>query len=99
MVETLIPHGGFLLCGNPPECRHIEHKVVETVVKVGNTVMAELSDEDRLALERMRRAVAERDAIPPEEMIPVEDPERYEFPIGIDDEGNPFPAKRNADEA
>ena len=61
--------------------------------------MAELSDEDRQALERMRRAVEERDAIPPEERILVEDPERYEFPIGIDDEGNPFPTARNADEA
>jgi hypothetical protein len=61
--------------------------------------MAELSDEDREALKRMRRVVEERDAIPPEEMIPVEDPHRYEFPIGIDDEGNPFPTSVNTDEA
>jgi len=64
--------------------------------------MAELSDEDREALRRMRRAAEERDAIPPEETIAVEDAERYEFPIGIDNEGNPFPVRRttqNTDEA
>jgi hypothetical protein len=71
-------------------------------VEVGDTVMAELSDEDRQALKRMRRAVEERDAIPPEEMILVEDADRYQFPIGLDDEGNPFPTRRttrNTDEA
>ncbi len=60
--------------------------------------MAELSDKDREALARMRRAVEERDAIPPEDLIPLDDPERYEFPIGIDDQGNPFPVTRNAHE-
>jgi hypothetical protein len=58
--------------------------------------MAGLSDADREALKDMRRAVEERDAIPPEEMIPVQDPGRYQSPIGIDDQGNPFPARRTA---
>ncbi|MDN3359706.1 hypothetical protein [Actinomadura sp. DC4] len=62
---------------------------------MGKTVMAELSDEDREALKRMRRAVEERDAIPPEEMVEVDDVERYQFPIGIDDEGNPFPTHQS----
>jgi hypothetical protein len=56
--------------------------------------MAELSDEDRRALRRMRRAVEEREAIPPEELLEVEDPARYQSAIGVDDQGNPFPVRR-----
>jgi hypothetical protein len=55
--------------------------------------VAELSDEDRSALKRLRRAAEEREAIPHEERVPVEDPARYEFPIGIDDQGNLFPPR------
>jgi hypothetical protein len=60
--------------------------------------VAELSDEDLRALERLRGAVEERKAIPPEEQIPVEDSARYEFPIGIDDQGNLFPARPSVQE-
>lgn len=60
--------------------------------------MAELSDDDLRALERLRGAVEERQAIPPEEQIPIEDSSRYEFPIGIDDQGNLFPQRPPARE-
>jgi hypothetical protein len=72
---------------------HIEHKVVTTVGE-GAQGVAEPSDEDREALRRMRRAVEEREAIPPEEQIEVEDPARYQFPIGVDEQGEPFPTRR-----
>lgn len=55
--------------------------------------MTDLSDDDRRALERLRRAAAERDAVPPEEQVPVEHPERYAFPIGMDEHGNLFPPR------
>jgi hypothetical protein len=55
--------------------------------------MAELSDDDRRVLERLRQAAADRDAIPEDERTPVEDPERYSFPIGVDDEGRPYPPR------
>ncbi|MCO6011755.1 hypothetical protein NE236_43095 [Actinoallomurus purpureus] len=52
--------------------------------------MAELSEDDRRVLDQLRRAAAERDAIPPEERIPMDHPERFAFPIGMDAHGNLF---------
>ncbi|GAA4640835.1 hypothetical protein GCM10023196_107750 [Actinoallomurus vinaceus] len=61
--------------------------------------MAELSEDDRRILDRLRQAAAERDAIAPQERIPVEQPERFAFLIGMDDQGNLFRPRDDRSEA
>lgn len=54
--------------------------------------MREAEDEARSAARRRTAdALAAYKAIPESEKTPVRQPEKYAFPIGFDDDGNPFP--------
>ena len=58
--------------------------------------MTELSSNERLLLEHLRDAKQARDAELASGGVAVARPEKYSFPIGIDDRGEPFdvpPAK------
>lgn len=52
--------------------------------------MADLTKEELEILEELREANAQRERIPPSERRPVTNPEKYSFPIGIGDDGEPF---------
>lgn len=49
-----------------------------------------LTEEEQEILNKLRRDNEEREKIPPSERIPITNPDKYSFPIGIDDEGNLF---------
>jgi len=53
--------------------------------------MQELSAEERLLLERLLKSQEARLHIPVERQIAVSRAEKYAFPVGFDDAGNPFP--------
>ncbi len=46
---------------------------------------------EKAALAQARAAQAERKALPDSERVPITNPDKYGFPIGIDDQGNLFP--------
>ena len=52
--------------------------------------MSELTKKDLEALQRIKAAEAEMDAIPDSEKITISNPDKYDFPLGFDDEGKPF---------
>lgn len=47
-----------------------------------------LTEEEKEILDRLRRVSHLRDQIPAEKRIPITNPDKYSFPIGMDDEGN-----------
>jgi hypothetical protein len=54
-------------------------------------------DDDAAALAELRAAYQEHAAvIASGQGVPVERPEKYAFPIGFDDDGNPFPVTPSA---
>jgi len=53
----------------------------------------ELTEEDLRALQKLREAEAEYDKIADRDRIPVHDPDKFAAPIGVDDDGRPFPVK------
>lgn len=53
--------------------------------------MSNLTQEDLEVLERLRKADDERQKIPESERFPISHPDKYSFPLGLDDNGNPFP--------
>ncbi len=59
--------------------------------------MAELSNNDKAALEKLRAASEARKKIPPAERTLVAQPDKFAFPPGLDDHGKPFPPKSPSD--
>ncbi len=55
--------------------------------------MSELTEEEKATLRRLQKAKEEYDKIADKDRKPVKDPGKYATPIGIDDEGRPFPVK------
>ena len=53
--------------------------------------MTELTPDEQLLLERLRDAKRARDAALASSSVAVMRPEKYAFPIGVDDQGEPFP--------
>jgi hypothetical protein len=51
--------------------------------------MAKLTDDEQRILEQLQNAQAEREAVPLSERIPISNPDKYAFPIGISDEPAP----------
>jgi hypothetical protein len=51
-------------------------------------VSQNLSEEDKASLERLREFRDMHNKIPSEERIPITNPDKYSFPLGMDDEGN-----------
>ena len=49
------------------------------------------SDEENQILEQLRQAGQQRDQVPESQRTPITNPDKFSFPIGLDDEGNPFP--------
>lgn len=60
-----------------------------------------MSQSDDVARAESRRrtaaALAAYKAIPESQKTPVRQPEKYAFPLGLDDEGNPFPDRSDDD--
>lgn len=56
----------------------------------------ELTEEDRRIARELAHFLAEHDAIPESERIPVTNVDKYSFPIGVDDKGKPFRKRRRA---
>lgn len=52
--------------------------------------MAELTEEEREILKELLEAEAERERVPASQRRPITNPEKYAFPVGLDDEGKPF---------
>jgi hypothetical protein len=52
--------------------------------------VAELTKEEQEILERLLEDDERREKIPPSQRQPITNPEKYSFPIGLDDEGKPF---------
>lgn len=48
-------------------------------------------DEKQAILERLQRDNEKKQQIPEQDRIPVANPDKYGFPIGLDDTGKPFP--------
>lgn len=53
--------------------------------------MPELTPEELEILEKLKRDNAAREAIPDSEKVPVAQPDKYAFPIGVGDDGKPLP--------
>lgn len=53
--------------------------------------MSELTQEDLEALERIRRFRGKQERIPEAERFPISHPDKYAFPPGLDENGDPFP--------
>jgi hypothetical protein len=51
-------------------------------------VSQDLSPEDMESLDRLRRFRDMHNQVPPEKQIPITNPDKYSFPLGMDDEGN-----------
>ena len=54
--------------------------------------MSLLATEEIALLEALKSEQAARERIRASEQMPVHDPAKYTFPIGINDAGAPFPA-------
>jgi hypothetical protein len=54
-------------------------------------IAPDLTDAERASVDRLLRLAELQEQIPPEQRIPITNPEKYSFPIGMDDEGNLFP--------
>lgn len=52
-------------------------------------------DEKKAILERLQRDNEKKQQIPEQDRVPVANPEKYDFPIGLDDTGKPFPPIEN----
>ncbi|WP_218080357.1 hypothetical protein [Anthocerotibacter panamensis] len=52
--------------------------------------MSELSDEKKKILEHLLKKLAEQEAIPESERYTITNPDKYSFPLGMDDQGVPF---------
>ena len=48
----------------------------------------ELSEDEKIALESLKEFSKKIDNVPEDEKIPISNPDKYSFPIGMDDEGN-----------
>jgi len=59
--------------------------------------MSELTKEDLEALERIKAAEAEMNAVPESDKILISDSDKYDYPLGFDDNGKPF-TKEHRDE-
>lgn len=59
--------------------------------------MSELSEKDEEVLERLRQAEKDSRAVPSGERRPVTNPDKFSFPVGLDDEGKPFPGGRRGE--
>jgi hypothetical protein len=53
--------------------------------------VAALTAEELALLERLRQAKAAKDRIPPAERKPINNPDKYANPLGMDEDGNLFP--------
>lgn len=53
-----------------------------------------LTDEEKKILEELREFSKQRDQIPLSQRRPITNPDKYNFPIGLDDNGKPFPVSR-----
>lgn len=62
--------------------------VPKKMIDLPNEVSQNLSEEDKASLERLRKFRDMHNQIPPEEREPITNPEKYSFPVGMDDEGN-----------
>ena len=52
-----------------------------------------LTDEEKKRLDEMKKEWEERKKISPEKRVPVPNQDKYKDPIGINDEGKPFPVE------
>ena len=50
-----------------------------------------LSDEENKILEQLRQANQQREQVPASQGTPITNPDMYSFPVGLDDQGRPFP--------
>jgi len=48
-------------------------------------------EEEAKVLEDMRAFRKRRESIPPSERVPISNPDKYNFPLGIGPDGKPFP--------
>jgi hypothetical protein len=49
-----------------------------------------LNEQQEKNLKKMQKFVKELDRVPPEERFIISNPEKYDYPIGTDDDGNLF---------
>lgn len=52
------------------------------------------ADDKQAILERMMRDNEKKQQIPESDRVPITNPEKYSFPIGIGDDGKPFPDEK-----
>jgi hypothetical protein len=50
-----------------------------------------LSDEENKILEQLRQANQQHEQVPASQAMPITNPDKYSFPVGLDDQGKPFP--------
>jgi hypothetical protein len=60
----------------------------EKMTDLPDEVDPNLSDESKANLAQMLEFIKQRDQIPPEDRVPITNPDKYSFPPGMDDEGN-----------
>lgn len=51
-----------------------------------------LSDEENKILEQLRQANQQNEQVPASQGTPITNPDMYSFPVGLDDQGRPFPS-------
>ena len=52
------------------------------------------ASKDKDILAKLREAARARNAVPEAKRTPMHHPDKYSFPIGIDDKGKPFPVTK-----
>ncbi len=52
------------------------------------------TDDKQTILEKLLRDNIKKQQIPEQERVPITNPEKYSFPIGIGDDGKPFPDEK-----
>jgi len=55
--------------------------------------MSELTEDEKAVLRRLQKAKEAYEKVPERDRIRVHDPNKFAAPIGVDDEGRPFPVK------
>jgi hypothetical protein len=52
---------------------------------INEVYMHELTDEEKRILVELEKAQKERESIPPEDLVPITNPDKYSFPVGINE--------------
>lgn len=66
----------------------MDNQKYKKMTDLPDEIAPKLSDESKVNLEEMLEFIQQYDQISPEKRTPITNPDKYSFPLGMDDEGN-----------